>query len=204
MAPAGKAIGSAGRLRQRSRRLSHKVSRLGGSLVRWAEAGAIHLAEAVLARGAEVQIVRDGGNHQAAICSGATNTLDRPEPVCHRPLQERAWIVSRTTSLPLCTSGFSHHDRLWSVSGHIALPESSHQRACQEAPLAGGPLELPRIAPWTRPSPGIFRPRPRASPAPRTPVHNVGLSRPAVNVRKASALDPTLHESGDPGARLAA
>jgi len=63
----------------------------GGGLVSWAGSGAEHLAQMVLLRGAQVQVVGDGWDHQAAIYSGTTYSLDRPEPVGHGPFQE--WTV---------------------------------------------------------------------------------------------------------------
>jgi hypothetical protein len=54
--------------------------------------GAEDLAQAVFASGAEVQVVRDGRDHETAIHAGAADPLDGPEPVRHGMLEERAAI----------------------------------------------------------------------------------------------------------------
>lgn len=99
---------------------------LGGSLVLRAESSAEHLAQAVLARGAEVQVVRDGRDHQAAIHAGAAYPLNRPEPVSHGPLQVWTVVVGRTAFLPGHGLNLQHHDGLRTDSEHIVLPGTQY------------------------------------------------------------------------------
>jgi len=67
--------------------------RLGRGLVRGAESGPEHFAKAVLARGTQVQVVRNRGDHQAAVQAGTADPLHGPKPVCHGLPQERTAVA---------------------------------------------------------------------------------------------------------------
>jgi len=96
----------------------------GGSLVLRAESGAEHLAQTVLPRGAEVQVMRDGWDHQAAIHAGTPYSLDRPKPVCHGPFEEWTVVVDWSAFLPDHGLSFHHLGCPQLDSGHIDLPET--------------------------------------------------------------------------------
>lgn len=58
--------------------------------------GAEHLAQMVIARAAQVEVMRDRGDHQTAIQTTAADAFYRPDPLCQRWLEERAAATCET------------------------------------------------------------------------------------------------------------
>jgi len=67
--------------------------RSGGGLLHGVGAGAEHLAQTVLARDAKMQVVWNGGDHQATVQASTADTLDGPEPIGHGPFEEWTGIM---------------------------------------------------------------------------------------------------------------
>jgi hypothetical protein len=97
-----------------------------------------HLAEGMVARGAQLEVVRDRRNHEAAVQSAAANAFHWPEPLRQGGLEEWASGTTRIVLVWDHGAGLVHNQTLRTESGHTAFWRSVTSRS---VPRPGRTLE---------------------------------------------------------------
>ena len=86
--------------------------------------GAEHLAQMVVARGAQLEVVRDRRDHETAVHPAAADAFHRPEPLRQCRLEEWAAGIFRTVLVRDHGAGIVHNQTLRTESGHTAFRRS--------------------------------------------------------------------------------